>query len=84
MITATGSVPTTSPKTGVLPRGASHIGRLQQKPLDAQALFTLGKAYCGKNLKNVCESYMYMALSSAQSSGNTALVKQIKASLGTK
>jgi hypothetical protein len=68
-------------RIGTLP-SASRISRVQQRPPDAQALYALGKAYCGKNLKNLCGSYMYMALSSAQSSGDTSLVKQIKASLG--
>ncbi len=72
-----------TPKVGVLPAGANRIGRVPLRP-DAGALFTLGKVYCGKNLKDICASYMYMALSSAQSAGNTSLVKQIKASLGTK
>ena len=68
-------------RAGVLPGGGRR--RVQQMPQDAQALYALGKAYCGKNLKDVCASYMYMALSSAQSAGNASLVKQIKASLGT-
>jgi hypothetical protein len=74
--------PVVVPKVGMLQSGANRISRVQQMPQDAQALYTLGKAYCGKNLKDICASYLYMALSSAQSSGNTSLVKQIKASLG--
>ncbi len=84
MAPAAPSAPSVMPKIGVLPGSASRIGRVQRKPQDAQALFMLGKAYCGKNLKDICASYMYMALSSAQRSGNMSLVKQIKASLGTK
>ena len=67
-------------KVGALPGGARS--RVQQ-PRDAEALYALGEAYCAKNLKNICMSYMYMAISSAQSAGNASLVKQIKASLGT-
>ncbi|HEV2615718.1 MAG TPA: hypothetical protein VGU63_03805, partial [Candidatus Acidoferrales bacterium] len=49
--------------------------------LDAPALYALGEAYCAKNLKNACLSYMYVALSSARNTGNAALATQIKTSL---
>ncbi len=57
------------------------IKEAQQKPHDAQALYSLGKAYCASRLRDTGVSYMYMALLLAERAGNSALAAQIKGSL---
>ncbi len=57
------------------------INQVQQKPHDAQALYSLGKAYCANNERNTGVSYLYMALLLAEQSGNAPLATQIKNSL---
>jgi hypothetical protein len=57
------------------------INQVQQKPHDAQALYSLGKAYCASNARSTGVSYLYMALLLAQQSGNSPLATQIATSL---
>ena len=57
------------------------INQVQQKPHDAQALYSLGKAYCAGNARNTGVSYLYMALLLAEQSGNAPLAIQIKTTL---
>jgi hypothetical protein len=57
------------------------ISNAKQKPGDAQALYTLGQAYCGRRMRGPCVSVMYMGLLQAQRAGNSALSAQITNSL---
>jgi hypothetical protein len=57
------------------------ITNAKKTPGDAQALYSLGQAYCAKRLTSTCVSLMYMGLLQAQKAGNSQLITQISNSL---
>ncbi len=59
----------------------SAITNAKKAPGDAQALYSLGQAYCAKRLTSTCVSLMYMGLLQAQKAGNSQLITQISNSL---
>jgi hypothetical protein len=59
----------------------SAVAAVQQKPGDAQSLYSLGQAYCASRSKNTCVSLMYMGLLQANAAGNTNLAERIRQSL---